>query len=399
MRLPVPGLCSASNRSDSRRCPARPCHFFAPAKKTAVCGGCGTVFSSRYDRRPRLVRDLSCGDRRIFLNVPLWRVNCLCCGVKTEELPWLAALPRYTRRFALFVGQRCRDSAVTDVAEELALDWQTVKELDKLYMQEQLRRAGEASPTVIGIDEISVAAHHKYRIVVSDLEAGRPVWFGGSDRSEESLDAFYTWLGPQKCGNIRLAVMDMWKAFRNSTLKPGNAPQARIIYDKFHVLGHLGKAIDQVRKQEYGRLAGDERRYIKGKKYTLLTRWGNLTSDGRAALKELFRVNRRLNKAYLLKESFGQLWSYMRPGWARRFFDQWRESLRWQRLPPFEKFAAMIDSHWHGIEAYCHEDNKVALGFVEGLNNKIRALQRRAYGFRDEEYFRLKILSCRLPKL
>jgi transposase len=357
------------------------------------------VFSSRYDCRPRLVRDLSCGERRIFLNVPIWRVNCLWCGVKTEELDWLAALPRYTRRFALFVGQRCRDSAVTAVAEELALDWQTVKELDKLYMQEQLRRAGTPSPKVIGIDEISVAARHKYRIVVSDLEAGRPIWFGGSDRSEESLDAFYTWLGPRKCGKIRLAVMDMWKAFHNSTLKSGNAPQARIIYDKFHILGHLGKAMDQVRKQEYGRLAGDDRRYIKGKKYTLLTRWGNLTSDGRAALKELFRVNRRLNKAYLLKESFGQLWDYVRPGWARRFFEQWRESLRWQRLRPFEKFADMIDSHWDGIETYCHEENKVALGFVEGLNNKIRALQRRAYGFRDEEYFRLKILTCTLPKL
>ena len=346
-----------------------------------------------------MVRDLSCGDRRVFLNIPIWRVNCLWCGVKTEELDWLAGLPRYTRRFALFVGQRCRDSAVTDVAEELALDWQTVKELDKLYMQEQLRQAGEPSPKVIGIDEIAVAARHQYRIIVSDLQLGRPIWFGGTDRSEQSLDAFYSWLGPEKCGKIRLAVLDMWKAFRNSTLKPANAPQARIIYDKFHILGHLSKAMDRVRKQEFGRLTGDGRRYIKGKKYTLLTSWGNLTSDGRATLQELFRVNRRLNKAYLLKESFGQLWDYVRPGWARRFFEQWRESLRWQRLRPFEKFAEMIDSHWDGIEAYCHEENKVALGFVEGLKNKIRALQRRAYGFRDENYFRLKILTCRLPKL
>jgi transposase len=333
------------------------------------------------------------------LSVPIWRVNCLWCGVKTEELDWLASLPRYTRRFALFVGQRCRDSSVTDVAEELALDWETVKELDKVYMTEQLRRGGPPSPKVIGIDEISVAARHQYRIVVSDLEAGRPIWFGGTDRSEESLDSFYAWLGPKKCGKIRLAVMDMWKAFRNSTLKPQNAPQARILYDKFHILGHLGKAIDQVRKQEYGRLSGEDRRYIKGKKYTLLTRWGNLTSDGRAALRELFCVNRRLYKAYLLKESFGQLWDYLHPGWARRFFDQWRASLRWQRLRPFEKFANMIETHWDGIEVYCHEENKVALGFVEGLNNKIRALQRRAYGFHDEEYFRLKILTCMLPKL
>jgi transposase len=319
--------------------------------------------------------------------------------VTTEELEWLAPIPYYTRRFALFVGQRCHDSAVHDVATELALDWHTVQELDKLYMQEQLRQAGDPAPTVIGIDEIAVAKRHQYRIVVSDLSARRPIWFGGTDRSEASLDAFYAWLGPEKCRQIRLAVMDMWKAFRKSTLKEGHAPQAQIVYDKFHVIGHLSKAMDQVRKQEYARLAGDERRYIKGQKYTLLTRWGNLTTDGRAALKELFRVNRRLNKAYLLKESFGQLWDYTQPGWARKFFAQWRASLRWQRLAPFERFADLVATHWDGLESYCHADNKVALGFVEGLNNKIRALQRRAYGFRDEEYFRLKILTCMLPKL
>src|SRR6185295_2664071 len=99
----------------------------------------------------------------------------------------------------------------------------------------------------------------------------------------------------------------------------------------------------------------------------------------------LFKVNKRLNTAYLLKESFEQLWSYEVAGWARLFFEQWCDSLRWQRLAPYETFARLIDKHWDGIVAYCHPDNKVALGFVEGLNNKIRALQRRAYGFRDEE--------------
>jgi transposase len=193
--------------------------------------------------------------------------------------------------------------------------------------------------------------------------------------------------------------MDMWKAFRNSTLKEGNAPQATILYDKFHILQHLGAAMDKVRKREYGRLAGADRRFVKGQRYTLLSRWGNLTADGRAALKLLFKANRRLHKAYLLQESFGQLWDYQSPGWARRFFAQWREALRWQRLQPFQKFAAMIEAHWDGIEAYCHEENKVPLGFVEGLNNKIRSIQRRAFGFRDEEYFRLKILACMLPKL
>ena len=110
-------------------------------------------------------------------------------------------------------------------------------------------------------------------------------------------------------------------------------------------------------------------------------------------------INRWLNKAYLLKESFGQLWDCQSPLEARRFFHQWKEALRWQRLEPFERFARMVSAHWDVIEAYCHEENRVPLGFVEGLNNKIRAIQRQAYGFRDEEYFRLKILTCTLPRL
>lgn len=315
--------------------------------------------------------------------------------MKRERLDWLADNPFYTQRFAYYVGRRCRTSTLQDIARELHLDWKSVKELDLQYMQEQLRRIGTPAPTVIGIDEISIRKGHTYRIVVSDLVRRRPIWFGGTDRSEASLDQFYTWLGPAKCSKIRLAVMDMWKAFRTSTFK--NAPKAGILYDKFHVLRHLGEALDKVRKSEYYRVSGEDRRFIKGQKYTLLSNAANLDTKGRRSLKLLLAANRRLNTAYVLKESFGQLWDYQREGWARRFFDQWQDSLKWQRLKPFEKFARMIESHWHGIALYCHPENKVALGFVEGLNNKIRVLQRRSYGLRDEEYLRLKVLTCMLP--
>lgn len=361
---------------------------------------CGQQHRAFYDQRPRLVRDLSCGDKRVYLEFSIRRVACRRCrAVKREGLEWLADNPLYTKRFAFYVGRRCRESTVAAIAEELALDWESVKELDKQYMREQLRRAGCPAPRVIGIDEIAVGRGHSYRIVVSDLERGRPIGFGGHDRSEASLDEFFAWLGPEKSRKIRLAVMDMWKAFRKSTLKEGPAPQARIIYDKFHVLKHLGEAMDEVRRREYARLSGERRRFIKGQRYNLLSRWENLTLQGKQSLKLLFRVNRRLNKAYLLKESFGQLWDYSRPGWARRFFENWKDALKWQRLEPFRKFARMVEAHWDGIEAYCHEENKVALGFVEGLNNKIRSIQQRAFGYRDEEYFRLKILTCMLPKL
>lgn len=318
--------------------------------------------------------------------------------MKRERLDWLADNPHYTQRFAIRVGRYCRLATIKDVAEDLHLDWHTVKDLDKTYMQEQLDRAGHPAPEVIGIDELAIGPRHTYRIVVSDLLRRRPIWFGGQDRSEASMDAFYAWLGPEKSRRIRLAVMDMWKAFRVSTLKPGHAPQAQIVFDKFHVLRHLNTALDTVRKQEYARLSGAGRRFIKGQKYNLLSRWENLHQKGRAALKLLLHANKRLHTAYLLKESFGQLWDYQTPGWAQRFFDNWCDALRWQRLRPYEKFSWLVEEHWDGIVSYCHADNKVALGFVEGLNNKIRTIQKRAYGFQDEDYLRLKILTCTLPK-
>ena len=351
-----------------------------------------------YDRKVQRVRDLACGGWRIYLDVEIRRVACTKCGlVKQERLAWLADTPGYTKRFAFAVGRRCRATSLRDVAKEFHLDWKTVRALEMQYMQAQLRRAGTPAPKVIGIDEIAIRKGHTYRIVVSDLVRHRPIWFGGVDRSEASLAAFYAWLGPQRSQRIRLAVMDMWKAFRKATTRA--APQASILFDKFHVLRHLGEALDKVRKSEYARLSGQDRRFIKGQKYTLLSHKANLTLDGRRALRTLLQANKRLHTAYLLKESFGQLWDYQTEGWARRFFEQWRAALKWQRLEPYQKFAAMIDRHWDGIAAYCHPENKVALGFVEGLNNKIRVIQRRSYGLRDEEYLRLKVLTCMLPAI
>jgi len=341
---------------------------------------------------------LSCADHRIYLDLEVRRVHCRRCGaVKRERLDFLLENALHTKRFALYVGRRCRSGTIRDVAAELHLDWQTVKRLEMDYMREQIRRVGTPGPKVIGIDEISIRKGHSYRIVVSDLERRRPIWFGGDDRSEASMEQFYRFLGKKKAKRIRLAVMDMWKAFRNATHQ--HAPQAAILFDKFHVMKHLGEALDKIRKAEYARLGGQQRRFIKGQKYTLLSHPQNLTGTARKNLKLLLAANKRLNTAYVLKESFAQLWDYNREAWARKFFEIWRASLKWQRLKPYEKFAQMIERHWDGLAAYCRPENKVSLGFVEGLNNKIRVLQRRAYGLRDAEYLRLKVLTCMLPQL
>ena len=237
-----------------------------------------------YDRKVRRVRDLSCGDTRIFLELEVRRLDCRNCGkVKRERLDFLADNPLYTKRFAYFVGRRCRQASIADVAKELALDWHTVKALEMQYMEAQLARVGRPGPLVIGIDEIAIRKGHTYRIVVSDLRRGRPIWFGGDDRSEASMAQFYAWLGARKSARIRLAVMDMWKPFRMAT--QAHAPKAAVLFDKFHVMRHLGEALDTVRKSEYARLSGRDRRYIKGQKYTLLSRRENLTLDGKRALR------------------------------------------------------------------------------------------------------------------
>src|SRR5262249_15649584 len=266
-----------------------------------------------YDRKVRRGRDLSCGDTRIFLELEGRRSECTPRGKgKPGGLDFLADNPHYTKRFAYYVGRRCRDGAIKHVAAELGLDWHTVKALEMQYMEAQLKRAGTPGPRAIGIDEIAIRKGHTYRVVVDDPDRGRPIWFGGEDRSEASMSQFYAWLGARKSSRIRLAVMDMWKPFRLATA--AHAPQAAILFDKFHVMRHLGEALDMVRKSEYGRLAGRDRRYIKGQKYTLLSRRENLTLDGKKALKTLLAANKRLNTAYVLKESFGQLWDYEREG-------------------------------------------------------------------------------------
>jgi len=363
-----------------------------------VCSGCGKSHRSFYDRRWRRTRDLDCGDREVYLDFEMRRVDCKACGgVKRERLSFLSPDAKFTDRFALKIGAFCRVMTIRDVARHMRLDWHRVKELDKIYMREQLRRAGPPAPRVIGIDEISIKKRHIYRIVVSDLEQKRAIWFGGDGRSQEDMDRFYAFLGRENAEKIRLAVMDMWKPFRNST--QAHAPQAAILFDKFHILRHLGNALDKIRKMEYARVAGDQRKFIKGQKYVLLSHRKNLTSTGKKNLHLLLKANKRLNTAYILREYFDQLWTYNSETWARKFFDNWKAQLRWQRLQPYEKFADMIEQHWDGIKAYCKPENKVALGFVEGLNNKIRVIQRRAYGLRDEEYLKLKIITTNLSEL
>jgi transposase len=190
------------------------------------------------------------------------------CAVKRERLAFLADSPFYTQRFAYYVGRRCRSATIKDIAEEVRLDWDAVKARDKQHLRAQLQHAGTPGPKAIGIDEILIRKGHTYRSIVGDLIRRCPLWFGGQDRSEASTDRFYPFPGKKKPKMIRLSVVAMWKAFGASTRH--HAPQAAVLFDKFHVPRHLGNALDTSRKREYGPVQGKPRTYLKGQEYILM---------------------------------------------------------------------------------------------------------------------------------
>jgi len=313
--------------------------------------------------------------------------------VKQETLAWLAELGRFTKRFETTIGRLCRMMTIKEVADLHRLGWDQVRRMDISYMRDLwANHLPQKHLRAIGIDEISIRKGQSYAIVVADLDQKRPIWMSEKlGRSEENMDRFYDEMGPQRNRSLRLAVMDMWKPFRNSLER--HAPQVEIVFDKFHVLRHLSDGLDQVRRQEYARVSAKDKRFIKGQRYTLLSHKANLDLEGRRSLALLLKANQRLSKAYVLKESFGQLWDYRNPTWARKFFENWKIQLKWSRLEPYQKFVELVERHWKGIISYCHPDHKVSLGFMEGLNNKIRIIQRRSYGIRDMEYLKLKILT------
>ena len=185
---------------------------------------------------------------------------------------------------------------------------------------------------------------------------------------------------------MEAACVDMWEPFRLSLEQW--APQCRIVYDKFHILRHANQAVDEVRRAEFFRKGGAARELVKGKHWLLRTRWVNLTTDKKRQLNQLFSLNRRLLKAYLLKESLDRLWNYTYEGSMLRYLQSWIDQLRWQRLKPLEKLARMLLDHLEGILNYCK--TKVKLGAVEAINGNIKALLRRGRGYRNLDYLLLE---------
>jgi transposase len=351
-----------------------------------VCSGCGRKLSQVHDMYEREVRDLPCFEYRTTVVIELHRVRCPDCGIKTEKVPQLPSKAPFSKRFEEAVGLACESAAVRRVARQFGLAASTVRAIDLRYLKRWAEARSKPALRQMGIDEIHLGKKQKFLTVVSNLETGEPLWFG-RERKQETLDEFFEKrLSRFQRSAIQAACVDMWEPFRQSLEQW--LPQCRIVYDKFHIMQHAGAAVDEVRRAEFFRKGGAARELVKGKRWLLLSRWVHLSTNKKRQLTALFALNRRVMKAYLLKESLDRLWSYTYEGAMLRYLQSWIDQLRWQRLKSMEKLARMLLDHLDGILNYCRI--KIPLGVVEAVNGNIKALLRRGRGYRDLNYLLLK---------
>jgi transposase len=308
-------------------------------------------------------------------------------------VPQLPSKAPFSKRFEEEIGQACEGASARQVARRYRLAESTVRAIDLRYLERCAAKRRRAKLEQMGVDEIYLGKTQKFITVVSNLETGEPLWFG-RERKKETLDEFFRTMRKPQREAIRAVCVDMWEPYRLSIEQW--APKARIVYDKFHVMQHANKAVDEVRRQEFFRKGAAEREIVKGKRWLLLARWVNLSEGKRQQLNELFRLNRRMLKAYLMKESLERLWTYTYEAAAWRYLENWVKQLRWQRLAAFEKLAAMLLAHAEGILNYCRE--KVRFGVVEAVNGNIKMLLRRGRGYRNLRYLLLKAQRMAVTK-
>jgi transposase len=308
------------------------------------------------------------------------------CGIRAEKVAQLPSKAPYSKRFEEAVGQSCECASARQVARRMSLAASTVRAIDLRYLERWEGSRRKPPLRQMGVDELYRGKKGKFLTVVCNLETAEPLWFG-RERKKETLDEFFrSQLRSQQRKRLEAACVDMWAPFRKSIEEW--APQCKIVYDKFHILQHANDAIDEVRRAEFFRHGKKKRDLIKGKKWLLMSRWKNLTSVQRGELNRLFQLNRRVFKAYLLKESLERLWDYRYEGAMFNYLQKWMDQLKWQRLTPFEKLADMLLKHLEGILNYCR--TKVRFGVVEAVNGNIRMLINRGRGYKNLRYLLLK---------
>jgi len=362
------------------------------AEHVPRCSGCGRFAGAIHETTTRWVRDLPILDTVTWLHVQRRRVWCTRCGPKLERLSWLGRYARVTRRLAESVAQLCKVLPVKHVAQFYGLSWDQVQAIDKAYLQERVGPIDLDAVEVIGMDEFAIHKGHRYATVIVEIPTRRVLWVGRG-RSREDIRPFFELLGEEGRQRIRAVVMDMDTAFEREVR--AQCPQAEIVFDLFHVVAKYGReVIDRVRVDEANRLRKDQkaRKVVKGARWLLLRNRKNVPRRDRVRLDELLAANRALMTVYVLKDDLKHLWDYRYRGAAKRFWKQWYGRAIRSRIEPLKRFARLLKPYLPGILAHCRWPLHTSL--LEGINNKIKVIKRMAYGFRDDEYFFLKIRAA-----
>ena len=352
-----------------------------------TCSGCGRRTGRVRSTRDRTWDDLPWAAHHVTLLYRQRRIVCRHCGIRTERIEFADPKARVTRRLRQLIGVDCQSMPTSHAAVRHGVSWGKARRAENAFLAEWDRTRVKRQPRHIGLDEIQRGKGQRFWTVLSDVVHGEVIGLR-QDRSEATATAL---LAEDLTGRQRSAITavctDMHRPYLNAV---GTALQnAEIVFDKFHVLQHASAALDEVRRQEFFRSGAVMREHGRGKRWLLLRRWKTVRGSKRAELQALFVANRRLFKAYVLREQLDRLWTYKtRPG-VLSFLMGWFKALRWQRLPEMERLGDFLLKHINGIAAFC--DHAVRFGVVESINTTIKAVLRRARGMRDEEILLLKL--------
>jgi len=341
-----------------------------------------------HDTVYRRIRDRDFFNFKVSLHVPVRRVMCTNCGPKVQQIDWLKPGARITKRLATYAESLCKLLPIKHVAQLLSLSWHTVKEIDKRRLQREVQPPDWPSITRLVMDEFALFKGHRYATVIADADTHQVLWVG-IGRSREQIRPFFELMG-KHCQNIEAVAMDMNTAFDLEVQM--QCPNASIVYDLFHVIAKYGReVIDRVRVDEANRLKKDKpmRRWVKRARWLLLKNRENLSSDQQGRLNELLSANHNLMVVYLLKAQLKELWFCSHEEEAQSLWEMWWMQVQESDIKPLKDFARKLKPYLHGIVASAVYPLHTSR--LEGINNKIKVIKRMAYGYRDTEYFFLKI--------
>jgi transposase len=350
----------------------------APSTKVPRCSECFCKVPKVYDRREgRRWRHLDLASMKLHLRYDLRRVDCRRCGVVVELVPWAEKGSWFTYEFEDTTAYLLQQQNTSAVAATMRISWPTVGSIARRVVDRVATGDALDGLTVIGIDELSYRRHHEYVTVVVDHLRRRVVW-ASRGKSAATVQEFFDELGPERTAKIEVVTIDMSPAYIKA-VRDG-APNARIIFDRFHVQRLAQQALDEVRRDQVRSIEDPaKRRGIKGTRFALLKNAWNLNDIEGQRLAEVQRTNKKLYRAYLLKETLAAVLDRRQVNVARAKLLEWCQWATRSQLKPFAKLARTIKKHTEGILGYVQTG--LSNGIVEGLNGKIRTLTRRAYGF------------------